>query len=140
MKAVKAAKTTGPAAPLQQRAQLPQVDCADPTLQGTYVAQDDDVGIGNDIDDFEARLANGGAPPVRGNAVRAQQQQPPRAQPSGSNGAPQARKPAAVVAKRPPGGAASTAPPLTEEEEERRQDIDDVRQLRTGEESSSDDE
>lgn len=138
MKAVKAAKTTGPAAPLQQRSQLPQVDCADPTLQGTYVAQDDDIGHDNGIDDFEARLANGGAP-VRSNAPTGRAQ--PRAQPHASGTtapAPQVRKPTAAPAlkKSTPSG-----PPLTEEEEERRQDIDDVRQLRTGrDDSSSDDE
>jgi hypothetical protein len=134
MKAVKAAKTTGPAAPLQQRAQLPQVDCADPTLQGTYVAQDDDVTAGNEIDNFEARLANGGVAPARSVAQRAPPQQ--RA-PQASVPQQHMRAPAAAMVKRTPG--ASTAP-LTEEEEERRQDIDDVRQLRTAEESSSDDE
>lgn len=137
--AAKAAKASGvnPAAPPPSQRANQQVDCADPMLQGTYVSQDE-IGVsGQDLDDFESKLA-AGVPSHKIGAGRSKGATTAKGPDAKQQKAPLVAKPPArqPVASQSETGAAKV---LTEEEEERLQDISDVRNLER-DESSSDDE
>lgn len=105
-----------------------QDGASDPLLQGTYVSQDD-IGTAQDLDDFEARLAQG-VPAHHRRPVQVPQV------PARKAAAPKPSQPVPTSQKKviQPNGTVA----LTEEEEEKRQDISDVRNLGDGD--SSDDE
>lgn len=146
MKAVSAAKKANgvqPAAPPpQQRANQP-IDVADPMLQGTYVSQDEIGSCGEDLESFEAKLLN----PSSSNRASAPR---PKVTTGVANTAakivaPPATKPQPSQLQQQqlpsrPKAVGGTQQPISEEEEERLQDIQDVRDLKVDDESSSDDD
>jgi hypothetical protein len=134
-KAAPAAKGAPSAAPAAKRpaavtAAVASQPSSDPMLMDTYQSEEPPCDIGNDLDDFEARLAN----PIRravGPAKRASAPQFKVHQPT--------KAPAPVVFRK---GNGPSGPALAEDNDApdtRSQDVQDVRNLGGNDENSDDD-